>query len=226
MIAPVSGNLGSPGASTTAPQAIRLSRPGWRDPRLWVGVLIVVVSVVAGAQVLAAADDSVAVYAATRSMGAGDTITADDLVVQRVRFADTADVEHYLSPGADFPSEVVLSRGVGAGELLARSAVAQPGDDGLVQLPVPVDTHRVPPSVFAGSVVDVFLLPSDGGRCPAGCAPVLEGVTVVSASSADDGFGTTGQRQLVLGVTDDEARDFIAAHGTLDSPTVTVVRRG
>ena len=225
MMTPVSRNLGS-SAAPHAAQAVRVTRPGWRDPRLWVGVLIVTVSVVAGARVLASADDTVSVWAAARDMGAGDTITADDLVVRRVRFGETTGLERYFAAASDLPADLRLLRGVGAGELLPRTAVGPAGDYGLVQLPVAVDAELVPPAVAAGSVVDLYVLPSSGGRCPAGCAPVLRGVTVVSASSLDEGFGTSGKRQLVLGVADDEAGDFFEAYGGVDAPTVTVVRRG
>ncbi len=190
------------------------------------GVLIVVASVVAGARLLAAADDSVAVWAVARDMGAGDKVTPDDLVVRRVRFADADGLGGYLAAGSTLPSDLQLSRGVGAGELLPRSAVETGGVAGLVQLPVAVDPERVPPSVGAGSVVDVFVLPGGGDRCPARCGPVLERATVVSASSLDEGFGASGQRQLVLGLTDDQARHWFGAYGAVDSPSVTVVLRG
>ena len=55
---------------------------------------------------------------------------------------------------------------------------------------------------------------------------MLDGVTVISASSLDEGFGATGQRQLVLGVADEDAGVFFEAYGSADSPVVTVVRRG
>jgi hypothetical protein len=229
MIAPVNGNLGTPGAPSTAQStaspAVRLSRPGWRDPRLWVGVLIVVVSVVAGARVLSAADDTVAVWAAARDMGAGDNVTVDDLVVRRVRFAEAGGLDRYYAAGAALPQALQLTRGVGAGELLPRTAVGPTSDDGLVQLPVAVAAELVPPSVAAGSVVDLYVLPSGGGRCAAACAPVLERVTVVSASALDGGFGASGQRQLVLGVADDEAQHYLDVLGGTEAPAVTVVRR-
>src|SRR4051812_20946015 len=212
MMGRVSRNLGSSvapsslrqAASTalrpSVPAAVRVSRPGWRDPRLWVGVLIVAVSVVAGARLLGSADDSVGVWAVSRDMGAGDTVGEDDLVVRRLRFVETGDLDHYFRADAAFPGELRLLRGVGAGELLPRAAVGPSGGSGLLQLPVAVDAEQVPPSVAAGSVVDVYVLPSGGGRCASRCAPVLTGVTVVSASSLDEGFAVSGRRQLVLGV--------------------------
>jgi hypothetical protein len=225
MMAPVSRNLGSSGVPHAVP-AVRVTRPGWRDPRLWVGVLIVAVSVVAGARVLASADDTVTVWAAARDMGAGDTVGADDLVARRVRFGDTGALGRYFAATAGLPGDLRLTRGIGSGELLPRTAVGEAGVDGLVQLPVAVDAEQVPPAVAAGSVVDLYVLSSSGARCAAGCAPVLRGVTVVSASSLDETFGASGRRQLVLGVADHEAGAFFQAYGGLDAPTLTVVRRG
>src|SRR6478736_5540715 len=71
----VSRNLGSSRVHPSTPTAVRATRPGWRDPRLWVGVLIVAVSVVAGARVLAAADDTVAVWAVAADAGPGAALT-------------------------------------------------------------------------------------------------------------------------------------------------------
>ena len=56
----------SPGASASdasavAPPVSRAQSPGWRDPRVVVGVVIVAVCVLLGARVLGSADDTVAV---------------------------------------------------------------------------------------------------------------------------------------------------------------------
>ena len=50
-------NLGITDTSCRAPGA---PPPGWRDPRLWIGVAIVAVSVLVGALVLGTSDDTVA----------------------------------------------------------------------------------------------------------------------------------------------------------------------
>ena len=195
---------------------------------MWVGILIVAVSIVAGSRLLASADDSVSVWAAADDMGAGDTVTAGDLVARRVRFTDGADVDRYVVSSETLPADVQLLRGIGAGELLPRAAVGPAGEAGLMQLPVAVDAEQVPPSVAAGAIVDVYLVPSGGGGCRTACdgRPVLDGVTVVDASTTDDGFGATGQRQLVLGVVGDDAETFFRALGGSDGATVAIVRRG
>ena len=108
MMSAVARNLGdataaaSASGTTTAgpdvPPALRGHRSGWRDPRLWIGVVLVAASVVVGARVLAAADDTVQVWAAAADLGAGQRVDADDLVAQRVRFADDDGAATATSP--------------------------------------------------------------------------------------------------------------------------------
>lgn len=224
-------------ATERVPAATRATAPGWRDPRMWVGVLIIAVSVVVGARVLAAADDTVAVWAVAADAGPGAELVAGDLVAHRVRFADAADRAGYFTVDEELPPAMLLTRGVGAGELLPRAAVGEAGRDGdTVELPVAVDPGQVPPSVAAGSIVDVYLLGAvdaggaGGGKAHATGAPaarVLSEVTVIDAASPEAGFGaTTGRRQLVLAVPEDAAAAFLAALGAVDSPVLTVLRRG
>ena len=58
-----------PGYRDTAPSlsvpATRVRRPGWRDPRLAVGLVLVAAATVAGARLLATSDDTVAVWVTT-----------------------------------------------------------------------------------------------------------------------------------------------------------------
>lgn len=210
-----------PAAPVAVPAATRATRSGWRDPRLWVGLLVVAVSVVAGARLLAAADDTVAVWAVAADAGPGAELDPADLVAHRVRFADDGDLAGYFAVDEELPSDLRLARGVGAGELLPRAALGGAGDPAdSVELPVAVDAEQVPPAVRAGSVVDVFLLGSGRGA-------VLSGATVVDAPSIDATFGSvTGRRQLVLAVPAQEAAAFLEQLGRAREPTLTVVRRG
>jgi len=212
------------GASTSAPTppATRAATPGWRDPRLWVGVLIVAVSVVAGARLLSAADDTVPVWSVASDMGAGDEVHPEDLVATRVRFADAGDLAGYFTADDELPADLVLTRGVGAGELLPRAAVGSAGQSRTLQVPVAVDAEQVPGSVRAGSVVDVYLVSQPGGKV----GPALSAVTVVDAPPLEESFAATGKRQLVLAVEEQDATRFFRLLGSLESPVITVVRRG
>lgn len=234
-------NLGSQ-SELSAPPAVRAAPPGWRDPRLWIGVAIVAVSVVAGARLLASADDTVSVWALSSDMGAGDEVREDDLIAHQIRFADDTELQHYFSVDDKLPADLELTRGVGEGELLPRGAVGSAAETDTLQIPLAVDAEQVPASVQDGSVVDIYLVSStatstvthtDGepaAGAPANFAgepgPALEAVTVVDAPRLEESFGTSGKRQLVLAVAEKDARRFFALLGSYDNPVITVVRRG
>lgn len=224
-------DLGAPTAAP-APPAVRATAPGWRDPRLWIGIVIVAVSVVAGARLMSAADDTVAVWSASADLGPGDRVGPEDLVATRVRFADTDDLAGYFTVDDELPADLELSRGVGAGELLPRAAVGPAGQSHTVELPIAVDAEQVPSSVDSGSEVDIWLVPSAAGaggraaRGAAGHAPALSGVTVVDAPALEEGFSTSGKRQLVLAVDEEDAQRFFALLASTEDPVITVVRRG
>ncbi len=209
------------------PPAARTRTPGWRDPRLWVGLAIVAASVVAGARLLAAADDTVTVWAVAADMGQGDLVTDEDLVATRVRFADEGELDRYLGTDEVLDGDLQLTRGVGAGELLPRTALGPAADSGTVQVPLAVEAEQVPPSVAAGSVVDVHVLPAAGARPPldAGPGPALAAVTVVEAPDPAAGLGSSGRRQLVVAVPEDDAADFFELVGAAEGAALTVVRR-
>lgn len=212
----------APAAEAVAvPPATRSARAGWRDPRLWVGLLIVAVSVVAGARLMAAADDTVSVWAVAADAGPGARLDPEDLVAHRVRFADDGDLAGYFTVDAQLPSDLRLVRGVGAGELLPRAAVGSAGTSAdTVELPVAVEAEQVPPSVQSGSVVDVYLAGSRRGA-------LLTGATVVDAPGMESTFGsTTGRRQLVLAVAAGDAASFLQQVGRTREPVLTVVRHG
>lgn len=227
---------GASAAGPAVPAAQRAHRPGWRDPRLWVGIALVAASVVVGARVLAAADDTVQVWAAASDLGAGERVGTDDLVAQRVRFADADALAGYFTVDDELPADLELTRSITAGELVPRAAVGAPGRAGLVEVPVAVEPELVPPGVGPGDVVDVYVVAplsagvpgaDDGDAQPAvPTGAALSGATVVDAPELASSFGTSGKRQLVLAVPEADAPAFFALLARYDAPSLTVVRRG
>jgi Flp pilus assembly protein CpaB len=167
-------------------------------------VLLVCASVVAGARVLASADDTVPVLVAAGPLAAGERLTAEDVDTVRVRFADDEDADRYLPGGADV-ADVVLLRPVGAGELVPRSVLGSAGDVGQVAVPLAVDATRVPAGVRAGSVVDVWAGSDPQGTDRGGRTQrLLEDAAVLSVDRPD-GLGPGTVVQVVVGISDDEA---------------------
>ncbi len=208
-----------------------MARPGWRDPRLWIGIALVTGSIVLGARLLAAADDTVQVWALAQDRGSGSPVVADDLRVERIRFTDDSALGRYFPADEPVPTDLILTRAVGAGELLARSAVGEADAEQVLRVPLEVDPNRVPPDVETGSVVDVWV--SDGAGLTKGSTagdvkvdgPALSEVTVVAAPEYDDTFAVTGARQLVVAVDDPQAVEFELLLSSLQDPVIRILQR-
>lgn len=226
---PSVNGVGAPRAGAPAPpRALRSGSPGWRDPRLWVGVAIVAGSVVAGSRVLAAADDTVAVWSVASDMAVGDTVTTDDLVARQVRFAEADDLARYVTVEQTLPADLALVRDLGAGELLPRAAVGAEGGSGTVLVRIAVEDEQIPAAVARGSRVHVYLLgPGRSGRVDPGAGePALAAVTVVEAPAVSDNLAATGNRTIDVVVSEEQAQAYFADRAALESPTVTVVKVG
>jgi hypothetical protein len=215
MMSAVTSSLGT----SQPPSAVRAGRPTWRDPRLWVGVAIVAGSLLVGARVLGQAEESVAVWAAREELAAGATLDPAAVVARQVRFVDPADLDLYL------PADVRLVHGLGAGELVARSAVSAADDTGLLTVPISVPALAVPPDLAAGSHVDVWVtLESATGQTRS--RPLLVDVVVIAAPAPDDSFGVSGDRQLVLGVDESQGEELGRTLAAVGESAITVVGRG
>ena len=119
----------------------------------------------------------------------------------------------------------MLSRGVGGGELLPRAAIDSAQDADTVQVPLDLEPNRVPGTVDAGSVIDVYVGGVGGRRAEVPAGPALEAVTVVEAPPVEESFAVTGTRQLVLAVDDAAVAEFLALLDGRDDPVVRIVQR-
>ncbi|MGI4895402.1 MAG: hypothetical protein ACRYF3_09835 [Janthinobacterium lividum] len=136
-------------------QARRVAAPSWRDPRLLVGLVLVLGSVALGARTVTAAQSTTGVYALASAVGAGSALTVADLRVVQVHLDDTTTGAYVLARGGLEPNWVVL-RGMPAGELLPRSAIGHASD--LTARPVTVHLEgATPDGVGVGSLVDVWV---------------------------------------------------------------------
>jgi hypothetical protein len=219
-----------PGVSAASPPARRSGRPGWRDPRLAVGVLLLCGSVLLGARVLATADDTVAVWGTRTSLSRGQQVGTDDLVPVQVRFADSAAADRYVAAADTLPEGTSLTRDLGAGELLPRSALTQDSDEELVEVPLSVEAAGIPSSVEVGSHVDVWVAPNAEARAVegqgGGAVRVLADVPVLADGGAGSTTGFGGElRPVVVGVLPDGQVDLSRVLARLATGAVVLVRR-
>jgi hypothetical protein len=218
-------------ATTDVPPAIPATRaqpPGWRDPRLWVGVALVAVSVVAGARLLGGADDSVTVWSAASDLAAGDTLTAEDLVSSSVRFEEPSDLDRYLATDEPLPDELRLVRGLGAGELVPAGALGSAEDTYTVSLSLSFPVDLVPSGITTGSLVELWVVPGQDSRPGSRLSgPVLSDVVVIDAPTATESLGSVGGgRQLVLGVPRGESEALAELLAASEEQRVRVLGQG
>ncbi len=203
---------------TESPAAARLGTPSWLDARLVLGVLLVLVSVLVGAKVLAGADSSQQVWAATRDLPAWTVLTAADLELTKVRLFGSSG--RYLAGRA--PVGYVVLRGVGSHELLPHDALSAPGPK--VQrrhVTVPVAAGHLPGDLQRGDVVDLYVTPDDKAvRRGTATAPrlVLSDVLVARVTRSDGLTSATETVPVVLDVAPGQVLAVVQAlaDGPLD----------
>lgn len=221
---------GPPSARTTdVPAATRASTAGWRDPRLWVGVVLVAGSVVAGARILSTADDMTQVWSASTDLVAGQTLTAGDLRATSVRFDDDADRERYLGVDDELPAALTLTRPLTSGELVPAAALGEDVEDDTVDVSIAVSAEHVPTDLAPGSRVDVWVIAdrSLGDRRSRGAAElVLADIAVVDAPLVSDSFASATSRQLVLAVPEGDEESLGLVLAASGDDRVRVVGRG
>ena len=213
---------------TTAPRASRSRRAGWRNPRLLLGIVLVAGSVVLGSRLLAAADDTVGVWAVDRDLPAGAAVDAADLERRQIRFPDSATADAYLGSGDDLPAGATLNRAVSAGELLPRSAIAEGSGPDLVEVPISVASDDLPATVRQGSVVDVWVAPdvAAADQTKVRAVAVLTDVVVVAVPRTSDGLAPQTTRQIIVGVPAANAEDLGPALGGMSDGRIVIARKG
>ncbi len=205
-------------------RATRVGRPSWLDARLVLGVLLVLVAVAGGALTIAAADRSTEVWAVRSGLVAGSRIGAGDLERRSVRFVSADLADRYLTASVDPPSGSVVLRPVGPGELLPRDAVAAAPPTPRVEVPLSVAAGDLPPSLRAGTAVDVWAAPGET-RPATGEAEravrVLAAVPLQSLVTAT-GLGASGRATATV-LLDRDGVDLSAALAQLAGRRVVLV---
>src|SRR5699024_6927645 len=132
---------------------MRLRRPRWKDPRLIVGIILVVASVLMGALLVSRLAATVPVLVVRSPVVPGDVIDPDDLATVQLRLGEQEDL--YVGTVEAIPEGAVATSAIQAGELLPLSAVGQASDVPLRPVVIPVDT-TVAESVAPGATVELW----------------------------------------------------------------------
>jgi hypothetical protein len=153
----------------------------------------------------------------------GAPVRAADVQLTRVHFSDATDAGRYVSAAAALGPGARLTRDVGAGELLAVSALTTGAVPAPQQLPLGVAPSGLPAGLSPGDRVDVWAVPSSDSKARQLPVHVLRDVTVSAVGGAGLG-GLGGDRQVLVAVTADT--DIGDALKALDQSAVVLIQDG
>jgi hypothetical protein len=208
------------GALPPSPAGVRLRGRQWRDPRLVVGVVLVVASVLGVAWVVSASDDSVGVWVVTDDISSGNPITVDDVEAGRAQVPDSA---VYLSADDPLPASLTASRDFASGELLTQVGTVVDGERSDIRLvTLPVLKNQMPSTLDVGSRVDVYVVERGATGEPDAAPRLVIGDVLVAAVDDESGAfgGSSLEIAVALSVPDERVSDVVDAQAR---GTVTLV---
>jgi hypothetical protein len=182
-----------------------LRRPGWLNPRVIAGIVLVLAATVVGALVIGRADRTSRLWATTRVLAPGVVLRADD--VESVTARLPGEFSKYLRAGDKGRLVgLTVNRMLTAHELLPASALS--GTPAGTTVSVPLPSGDAPP-IARGQRVRLWV---STHRCKA--VVVLADVAVQDVTNTGGGtFGTGGGETIVVRVPAAEASRVVQALG-------------
>jgi len=188
--------------------AARISKPSWKDPRLLIGILLVLVSVAGVVALVGSADKTTQVYAAREEIVVGQLVTTEDLSVVKVRLdeveAGYITVEDGLSPG-----KVALQR-VAKNQLLPRESLGTV--DALNRKPVAISMdEELPAQAGAGARVDVWVAMPGSSSAYGDPQLLLPGAEIAQIIPGSATLGASRSTTVLVLVTDEQMPKLLGA---------------
>lgn len=193
----------SVGATDTGgARAERLRLKPWNDPRLLLGMLLVIGATVLGARALAAADNTTEYWSLSHSVRAGEVVTERDLVATDAKLTGESG-DRYLLVADQLPdalAELQWSRDRSAGDLVNRDDLVPKSTVVVRHLPVQVADTAMPAGLRRGDLVDVWVGSGPGDEVVEPAERLLVGVRIVTAGDGAGALDGGGVQSVVLEV--------------------------
>lgn len=186
----------------------RLKAPSWKDPRLMVGVLLVLASVVGVISLVGSADQTTEVYAAKDSIAVGERLTTESVVRAKVRLGETE--EHYITVEAGLPEGLVAVQRIGKSQLVPKESLASV--DELDRKPVAVTIDEaLPPQAVAGTRVDVWVAAPDARNGFSEPQLLLRGAEIAQLTDGSTALGSSRSTVVMVLVADSQMPALLGA---------------
>jgi hypothetical protein len=186
----------------------RLKKPSWKDPRLVVGILLVLASTAGVVSLLGAADQTTEAYAAREAIAVGERLTADKLHRVKVRLGDLE--QRYLTPESGLAEGAVAVQRIGQDQLVPRDSLGEL--DVLDRKPVAVTVDEaLPAQAAAGSRVDVWVALPDERNGYSQPTLLLPGAEIAQLTPGSTALGSARSTVVMVLVTDSQMPQLLGA---------------
>jgi hypothetical protein len=195
-------------SGSTLASGTRLKKPSWKDPRLIIGVLLVLASVAGVISLVGAADQTADAYTAREAIAVGETLTEDKLNRIKVRLGDVE--PHYLTPAAGVSDGLVAVQRIGKDQLVPRESLGT--TDRLDRKPVAVTIEEtLPAQAVAGSRVDVWVALPDARNGFSQPTLLLPGAEIAQITPGSTALGSARSTVVMVLVTDGQMPNLLGA---------------
>lgn len=184
-----------------AVEASRIRTPGWRDPRLIVGIILVAMSVTGVVALVQSMDARQGYWAASVDIVPGAQASSEDFHIVQASMSETAD--HYWVAADQLPPDFLVSSTIRQGELLPVENVSEADPDGRQQVGVRV-SEDMPAAVDVGSRADVWVaLTSADGRGFEEPTKLVSNAEVVGMDDNTSAFAAADTTTVYLMLSED-----------------------
>jgi hypothetical protein len=188
--------------------APRLQKPSWKDPRLLIGVLLVLGSVAGVIALLGSADRTTQVYSAREDIAVGQVVTEADLSIVKVRLDEVepsyVTVEHGFAEG-----KVALQR-VAKNQLVPQASLGSA--DAVDRKPVAIAMEEeLPAQAVSGTRVDVWVAMPGSNQAFEEPRLLLPSAEIAGMTSGSSALGAAKTTVVMVLVTDEQMPKLLGA---------------
>ncbi|WP_284986928.1 SAF domain-containing protein [Arthrobacter sp. fls2-241-R2A-172] len=188
--------------------AARLRKPSWKDPRLLVGILLVLLSIAGVVALVGAADKTTQVYAAREDIAVGQRITEADFSIVNVRL--DAIESNYVTVESGLPSDKVAVQRVAKNQLIPQGSLGTA--DLLNRKPVAISVdEELPEQAVPGARVDVWVAMPGTDRSFEEPELLLPGAEIAQVSEGATTLGASKTKVVLVLVTDEQMPKLLGA---------------
>lgn len=193
---------------TTTTTGARLKKPSWKDPRLLLGILLVLASVAGVVSLVGAADQTTEVYAAKGPIAVGEKLTADNVNRVKVRLGDVE--SRYVTAESGLPEGLVALQRIGPDQLVPKESLGKA--DALNRKPVAITIDEaLPEQATAGSRVDAWVALPDARNGFGEPKLLLPGAEIAEVTPGSTTLGSSRSTVVLVLVTDEQMPKLLGA---------------